>query len=310
MSLISNLYKNKATDLHEQVKKLEHELKMLEEGVVSPPPPPFFSAKDVAKEFTTFPATAATGRAIATGAKATASALANPVETGRQVGRAVKETASKATGAVADAINNPGPAAAALAQKAGSAAQTTAMLGGAIALPLGAGMLARTAVDLPMAAAGFEETNPFAGEVPAARNIATDAADWAAMTATSQLIGNVLSGAPLASGVGTATVAGGIAGALVPVVSYGGYKAGEAIGSMKLPEFAGGESIHSNISDVVQAWQESGLKTAGMEKSDYPSTEELAQESKSEREKKERSEAMARQRMRDAQYDPVHRPKY
>jgi len=306
MNLISNLYKNKARDLHEQVKKLEHELKMLEEGVVPPPPPPFFSAKDVAKEFTTFPATAATGRAINTGAKAVVSAIGHPVETTRQAVGAAKEAASKATGAVADAIKNPGPAAAALAQKAGSAAQTTAMLGGA----LGAGMLARTAVDLPMAAAGFEETNPFAGEMPAVRNIATDAADWAAMTATGQLIGNVLSGAPLASGVGTATVAGGIAGALVPVVSYGGYKAGEAIGSMKLPEFAGGESIHSNISDVVQAWQESALKTAGMEKSDYPSTEELAQETKSERENKERSEAMARQRMRDAQYAPVHRPNY
>lgn len=306
MSLIVNLYKNKAHALHEQVLRLTNELHQLEEGVVEAPHPPFFSAKEVAKEFTTFPATSAAGR----GVKNVAKAAASPIETAKTASTITRELAAKATGAVADAIKNPGPAASALTAKTASAAKTGAIIGTAITAPLAAGMAAHAVVDIPMAAAGFEETNPFAGEVPGVRNIATDAADWAAMSATSQLIGNVLSGAPLASGVGSAAAAGGIAGALVPVVSYGGYKVGEALGSVKLPEFAGGESLHSNISDVVQAWQESELNTPGMSKKDYPSSEQLAQETKSERERKERSEAMARQRMRDAQYDPVHRPKY
>jgi hypothetical protein len=64
-------------------------------------------------------------------------------------------------------------------------------------------------------------------------------ADWSAMSGAGQLYVNALRGAPLLSGVGTQLVAGAIGGSLVPVVSYAGFKAGEALRDVSTPEMLG-----------------------------------------------------------------------
>jgi len=122
-----------------------------------------------------------------------------------------------------------------------------------------------------------EKLPPFQNKVPGLRSALTSAADWAAMDATATVLGNIAARAPLSAGLGSGIVAGAATGALAPLAVYGGYETGKKIGELTGLHQYWDEKEHKRLMDTIR-------KTAGMKKSDYPTTKQLQQRVKYEKE--------------------------
>ena len=250
MDQLTELYRNRALDLQKKITFLEnqlHEVRTAEE--ISP----FFSTKEFAKQFYTFPMTQATARGVKKAGEAAVKAVTQPGETARSVVGAGK----KAVEAGAKAAQHPVQTTANVLTS--KPAKFTGVLLGAGVPAYFAGHYARELADPYIEALPIpDSTVPY----PGSKESLKSAVDWATMSGTATALGNVLTGAPITAGLGTHIAAGAIGGLAAPSVAYGGYKAGEALGQ----------------SDVVQDIVARLSGIGGIEKTKGQSAEEISKE--------------------------------
>ena len=258
MNQLTNFYRNKAEDLQRQVNLLEQKIN---EGVVN----------DFKTQYTTFPATKAIG-----------SAIAHPVDTAKGAATAVGKGIKYAT-------NNPG-----------SAIKATGLGVGGLAVPLATGMGVEYGVNELLKSAGLDKdkegtvssistaiSNPDAEiETPSSREMLSGAAGWGAMGAVGQGMINLATGAPVLAGVGGAAATGAVAGAALPLVAYGGVKAGQAIGD----PLYGVETITGE--DVKKKAEQMGIDFSAPK--ERPSLKNIQAKTQEDREKRERQEKPAK----------------
>jgi hypothetical protein len=287
-------------------------LAMVGEGVVVPdnytvkrlPPvypeefPPVFSGKELRKELIGNPNPVPTFTGAAKG-------VANTVLNPKESAKSAVNMAKQGTSAIEYAAKNPIPAAA-------SIGKTGLQLAGAVVLPLAAGELARRGAEVATNYFGLDPANNF-NEVPNLSKEIESTLDWAAMAGAGQLYANALAGAPLTSNLATHIASGALGGALVPVASYGGFKAGEALRDVSTPEMLGlevtdktgklrpktyaetGEDVVNYVigdseTDKNKEWRSRrGMPNQGKpEPTVYPNVAELQKRNKEERERQER----------------------
>jgi len=195
---------------------------MVGEAVVIPPP--FFSGKELRTDLIGNPNPVPTFTSIG---KGVANTVMNPVDSAKSA----VNMAKKGVSAVEYAVKNPIPAAT-------TVGKTALQVGGALVVPLVAGELARRGAELGTDYIGMDPATEM-NELPNLSKEIQSVADWSAMSGAGQVYMNALRGAPLVSGLGTQLVSGAIGGALVPVVAYGGFKAGEALRDFETPQMLG-----------------------------------------------------------------------
>jgi hypothetical protein len=216
---------------------------MVGEGVVKDTPRPFYGNRDLIddligtqiypdstskiKSNITNPIPTFTGAA-----KGVANTVMHPVDSAKSAANMAKQGVS----AVKSIAANPIPAATAIG-KIGT------VLGGSMLAGEAAHMAAEAGTDYVKMepATSFNDWRKEGdNKTPTWSNVIQSAADWSAMQGAGTLIANAFSsGTPLLSGVGTQLVYGAIGGALVPIVAYSGFKAGEAARDFSTPEMLG-----------------------------------------------------------------------
>lgn len=278
MNLLTDLYRNKAKDLQEKLNVLEKELTILDESIVSstgemltdpmtigtvgglilldkatkkfqpnyPTPTSFIGHAQ--HEFTSFPVSRGVIGAGKAAAKGVATAVTKPVETARNIATAAQTTANS----MGKATTSP----AQVARTAATATRTVGTLGLGIAAPLAAGHITGELVSKGGELTGIEALKPSEpGDVPSTGDVASSAADWAAMTATGTVLSNLIAGEALGSGVAAAAGLGAIGGALAPFAVYGGLKGAEAIRNIKMDdETTFGDWYDEKISNLVRTY--------------------------------------------------------
>lgn len=280
MNLLSNLYRNKAQTLQEKLSILQKELKLLEEGFVDTttsgvtsladpltlgtvgglvltdiatkkyqpkyPEPKTFTGR-LAQEFGTAPVTQGVIEMGKQGTINTAKAIASPVQTTKNIAQGTKDVVSRGAQGIAQAVKHPAESAKAIAGGIGKVSQ----LGLGLGLPLVAGHVTHEIVDTGLESLGME-SGMDRGEAPTPRDVASSAADWAAMTASGQALANIFAGRALGTGLAAAAGVGAIGGAFAPVAIYGGLKAAEGIRGIKTGENETvGDWIDQQFGDVA-----------------------------------------------------------
>jgi hypothetical protein len=322
MNLLIDLYRNKAKDLQEHLFILERELKSLDESIVSsttetltdpltvgtigglmiwdratksfqpsyPKPTSFIGQAQ--HEFTNFPV----ARGTLEMGKQAAKAVASPIQSSKAIGQAAKQAVSGAAKGVQQAVQSPAEAAKAAAKATATTAKNLAMLGTGVVAPLAAGHVTGELASKGLEMTGIDALKPSEpGEFPGAGDIIPGAADWAAMQATGQALGNLFAGRALGTGVAAAAGLGAIGGALAPVAMYGGLKGAEAIRGIKLDdETTVGDWLDQQFTDVANyayGGEETYAKNPDIEKI-YDKYEKMKSKAEKDIEKKSQEAAI------------------
>lgn len=268
MDYLTNLYKNKAEALSEQVKILEAKLKALNEASATKDASlGAKTAQELKQEF--IDPVGKWAKRAASPIKTTKAAAEKTTEVAKSVAKGTKDVAAGTVKTAKGLVTTPSTEIPELLAKGAEVGKKVASVAGPLAVGYWTAEGAEELADIGLKASGVEDPLTKA----AVKGGVGFGAFSGAATTTSALLSGQALGAATTSGLAAAAPAA-VAGAALPVVAYGAYKAGEAIGEKT--------GLHDYL-----AKQLSGQAESEKPVTKFPTVAELQAKSKAEREAKE-----------------------